>query len=509
MKDFLKSDDVTFTIQKEIRPLINIEDFEEMYQEGGRPPVSPCLLILVLIMQYIERLSDRAAAANLRYRMDWKIAFGLELEFAGIHPTTLVYFRDRLLSNNRASYAFDKVLEHLSSVGLVKKNAKQRIDSTHVIGLVRELSRIELLHETLRVFCNDIEKYRFDLPSAFLCEQIDFYSDKIPVRGISDAQKERFIKEAGQAMQAFILWVDAIDNAAISGLESYKTLVTVFKQNFVSEEGGPPDPTKPNKLKKVATGKGHVSSPHEPQARYANKCKKEWLGYKAQVAETISDDPKGVNFITFIDVSDATDHDGSIVADFIDDQVSRDILPEIVYGDTHYNSSDNINEASIKGVELKGPVVPAPGERANPKNQGFSVTSDGEKVTCPGVLDATKTSRWKDGRVLGTFGSETCKVCDKNDTCAPEPRGKRIVLRPESELLKQRRALMETEAFKQEMHQRNGIEGTLSGLVRGQGMRRSRHRGKTKLRLQLKFTGAAANILRLHRQRQINQEVAA
>ena len=206
MDDFLRSDDICFTIQKEIAPLIKISDFEEMYQEGGRPPISPRILILVLIMQYIERLSDRAAAANLRYRLDWKIAFSLELDFAGIHPTTLVYFRDRLLASNRASYAFDVVLGHLSNVGLVKKNAKQRIDSTHVIGLVRELSRIELLHETLRVFCQEIEQYKSQLSSSVLVDHLEYYIDKISIRGISDVQKERFVKDAGQAMQGFIFW---------------------------------------------------------------------------------------------------------------------------------------------------------------------------------------------------------------------------------------------------------------------------------------------------------------
>ena len=206
MDDFLRSDDICFTIQKEIAPLVDVTDFEEMYREGGRPPVSPRILILVLIMQYIERLSDRAAAANLRYRLDWKIAFGLELDFAGIHPTTLVYFRDRLLASNRASYAFDKVLGHLGNVGLIKKNAKQRIDSTHVIGLVRELSRIELLHEGLRVFCQEIEHYKSQLSSSVLVDHLEYYSDKISIRGISDAQKERFVNDAGRAMQGFIAW---------------------------------------------------------------------------------------------------------------------------------------------------------------------------------------------------------------------------------------------------------------------------------------------------------------
>ncbi|MES2875016.1 MAG: transposase, partial [Bacteroidota bacterium] len=63
-----------------------LSDFESMYSEKGRPPVSPVVLIVILILQYIERLTDRAVANNLRFRLDWKI--GLELDYQGIHPTT-------------------------------------------------------------------------------------------------------------------------------------------------------------------------------------------------------------------------------------------------------------------------------------------------------------------------------------------------------------------------------------------------------------------------------------
>jgi transposase len=77
----------------------------------------------------------------MKYRLDWKIAFGLPIDFAGIHNTTLVLFRDRLIENEKSSYAFDKILDHLTSLGLIKKGQKQRIDSTHVIGNVRELIR--------------------------------------------------------------------------------------------------------------------------------------------------------------------------------------------------------------------------------------------------------------------------------------------------------------------------------------------------------------------------------
>ena len=46
------------------------------------------------------------------------------------------------------------------------------------------------------------------------------------------------------------------------------------------------------------------------------------------------------------------------------------------------------------------------------------------------------------------------------------------------------------------MQQRNGIEGTISELVRGHGLRRARYRGLAKLELQNHLIAAACNIKR-------------
>jgi hypothetical protein len=56
--------------------------------------------------------------------------------------------------------------------------------------------------------------------------------------------------------------------------------------------------------------------------------------------------------------------------------------------------------------------------------------------------------------------------------------------------------VQKTDAFRQRMHARNGIEGTQSELVRAHGLRRARYRGKAKLDLQIQFIGAACNIKR-------------
>jgi hypothetical protein len=46
------------------------------------------------------------------------------------------------------------------------------------------------------------------------------------------------------------------------------------------------------------------------------------------------------------------------------------------------------------------------------------------------------------------------------------------------------------------MYQRNAIEGTVSELVRGHGLRRSRYRGFAKAQLQNLFIATACNIKR-------------
>jgi transposase len=55
---------------------------------------------------------------------------------------------------------------------------------------------------------------------------------------------------------------------------------------------------------------------------------------------------------------------------------------------------------------------------------------------------------------------------------------------------------MQTEEFKRGVKQRNAIEGTISELVRGFGMRRTRYRGRTRTRLANYCIGAACNVRR-------------
>lgn len=491
----LEPDDLCSTIKKEISPLFKDSDFEEMYKDGGRPPVSPRLLMLTLLMQFLEKLPDRAASSNLKFRLDWKIAFELPLDFSGIHPTTLVYFRNRLLENKNASLLFDSVVEHLKGCGLIKRGGKQRIDSTHIIGCVRELSRVELFHETLRLFCIDTVPFTVHMDEDLITLH-EKYIDKISIHGVTESQRKQFIQSAGLAMSSFISWAGlSVQAEKLESLEHFKTLKTVFEQNFVEQ-----DSTAVPELIPISTGKGHISSPHDPQASYANKGKRGWIGYKGQVIETVGSEA-GQNFVTHIDAEAATNYDGDCVGSIIEELEKKDIAPSEIYGDTHYNGARIIEESKTKSIEMKGPVGPVTKHRAE-KNIGFQVDLENDRVICPMGVESKHFHRLIEDKIKASFPKAACQECTRREICKPEPRGKVYETRLENQTLSERRKQMQDPEYKRDLHKRNGVEGTISGLVRGQHWRRCRYRGTAKARLQAKLTGAAANVCRLHRLRQ-------
>ena len=61
------------------------QEFADLYPSEGQPGLSPVILALVTVFQFIEKLPDRQAAEMLRMRLDWKYALHLPLEYEGFN----------------------------------------------------------------------------------------------------------------------------------------------------------------------------------------------------------------------------------------------------------------------------------------------------------------------------------------------------------------------------------------------------------------------------------------
>jgi transposase len=146
---YMQMRDVLGTIYDDAR-------FASLFPSRGRPAEAPWRLALITVMQFAEGLSDRQAAAAVRARIDWKYALGLELTDAGFDFSVLSEFRARLVAGAAAHLLLDTLLMVCNAHGFLKMRGRQRTDSTHVLGALRMLNRLERVAETLRAALNAV-----------------------------------------------------------------------------------------------------------------------------------------------------------------------------------------------------------------------------------------------------------------------------------------------------------------------------------------------------------------
>ncbi len=146
-------------LRTEFGTLYHDQLFADLYPPEGRPvEVAPWRLALVMVMQYIEGLTDRQAADAVRRCMDWKYALSLDLHDPGFDFTLLHDFRERLLAHEAAQRLLDTFLAACKTHGWIKPRGTQRTDSTHVLAAVRRLYSLECVQEALRHALNQLSE---------------------------------------------------------------------------------------------------------------------------------------------------------------------------------------------------------------------------------------------------------------------------------------------------------------------------------------------------------------
>jgi transposase len=466
-------------------------------EDNGRPAIDPVLLCGVTLLQFMEKVADRGASQQVVYHLGWKYALDLELCYGGFHPTVLVYFRDRLEEQKAERMIFDGVVELLVELGLVKKKGKQRLDSTHILGYVKEMSRLECAMETLRLGLEDLEQeIAVSLRPEFWQRLWVFYVQSKLDWGISKKERVSRYRQCGQDMKDLLEWIDR-NHPKLSEREVIKLLRRVFDEQFEVVEGKlQPTSKRPPRA---------VQNPHDPDAHYADKGKKQWIGYKVHVVENV--DPQqparkkgepAEHFITEILTTEAAEDEMAGLAEALKrQQQHHEIKPQAMYADGGYVTEKTLSEAEHSGMELLGPTRPDP--HKGPYNaDAFHVDIEKRQAVCPQGKLSTQCSRIQD-RYMGTeyYRIEWASQCDRCPVqqCTRSKSGRRIlVVGLRHDLVQKRREQMRQAEFSKSMHPRNGIEGTHSELVRGHGLRRTKYRGLSRVGLSHYFMGAACRI---------------
>jgi transposase len=474
--------------------------------DNGRPAWDPVRLLGVLILQFVMRAADRHAAELVQYDQRWRLALHLKAGDATFDPSLLAVFRDRLRKGQQEGLAFSAVLDYLVEHGWVPRRSRQRLDSTHVRGLLSAMSRLECARETIRLFLEEVEADE-GLPEAWAPYWQRYVETQVDPRAQASALEAKSV-QAGCDMLA--IWKEAAGHWSLAVRDAFVLLQRVFLENYTVAAGGEVHKTR-------AQPTGAVHNPHEPEAQWSTKSTtkdKAWNGYKVQIAETVQEQPRAAgeptaNFLTAIATQKAPASDKAGMAQVLVEQKAMGLqAPSVIYVDGAYVSSEALKEARDEGRELRGPVPASPDRGKVFTVEAFDVHVEEHYALCPANQRSSNCSRLEEhstGKVVYRieWNKTVCGSCPLRGQCvSPGQDHRTSVVGALHSILQDRRREMQTDAFQEDMHRRNGVEGTQSELVRGYGLRQARYRGFAKVRLQNYLIGAACNLRRLFRRLQ-------
>jgi len=493
-------------LRDELDGLYQDEQFSALFSTRGQPAEAPWRLALVLVLQFVEGLTDRQAAEAVRGRIDWKYALGLELSDPGFDASVLAEFRERLVAGQAETVLLEVVLERCKQRGWLKAGGKQRTDSTHVLARVRSLSNLECVGETLRATLDDVALLAPDwLASQISPEWFERYRHRVENYRLPKAESQRtaLAEQIGVDGVHLLAALEAADApAGLKEVESVQVLRQVWQQYYDLSGGRAQWRAGPQ----AEAQEGVLRSPYDTEARTGKKRDLSWLGYKVHFTETCETSPDVPHLIVQVQTTVANVQDVEVTATIQQELAQAGLLPQEHIVDTGYIDAELlVSSQQDHAIKLVGPVLSDNSWQAKAGHgfdaAHFQIDWQDHCATCP---QGQRSSRWTPlsdpERMEIVFARTTCETCPCRTECTrSQTTGRVLHVRPQAaqEALLARRQEQETPAFRQRYATRAGIEGTLSQGVRSRGLRRARYDGLHKTHLQHVLTAVAINLVRI------------
>jgi IS5 family transposase len=463
-------------LAKHRRELFSDDAFADLFPSGrGRPSEPADVVATVMVLQALEGVSDREAAEALRLRIDWKVACGLSLVDAGIHPTTLTYWRRRIRQSDAPRRIFDAVAAVIAETGVLNGKRRRALDSTIVDDAVAT-------QDTVTQLVSLIRRVRTAIPAAAQVEVAahDYTGAGKPAcawddPAARDALVSALVGDARAVLAAVDL--DALDQeqAQLVGL-----LALVAGQDV--EPGDEPGQWRIARR----TAKDRVISTVDPDTRHAHKSRsRRQDGYKAHIA--VEPD---TGLITGCQLTPGNTHDGVAVTDLLaaeDEPV--EVLADSAYGsaDTRKNLENAGHTTVIKPIPLRSAV---PGGFTI---DDFTIDTTARTATCPASQTAPISAK---GNV--TFGKR-CAGCPLRERCTTAKHGRSLTITDGFDVQHAARRAAQDPHWQTVYRQhRPMVERSVAWLV-ANGHRRVPFRGTARNRMWLDHRAAAINLRQLIR----------
>ena len=498
-------------LRDELGPLYEDADFVALFPVNGQPAEAPGRLILVIIFQFAEGLSDRQAADAVRRCIDWKYALSLSLDDEGFDESVLAEFRQRLIDGQAEALILDKLLNLCRERKWIRARGRQRTDSTHVMAAIRSLNHLENVGRTFQHALNTVAAVEPDWIRRRLqaewSEWPQRYERRLDEYRLPKGQSARTEMAVQIGLDGEAL-LDALESDSelvyLRNAPAITTLRRVWLQQYYTDSTGTQWRTA--ERHGLPPSAVRIISPHDVEAHYSTKREMSWEGYKVHLTESC--DEALPHLITQVTTTPATTPDNVALPEIQQDLAARDLLPDEQLVDAGYVESETLVESQRHAIKLCGPA------RLDTSTQGraglgFAAADfhyDFAKcvATCPAGRTSSswrlRPNQYGGKEIQIKFSTRDCQPCPQRAQCTQTKCKRRLLtIQPVAEFLALQEARREQAepGFKKRYQARAGIEGTLSQGVRRGGLRKARYIGQPKTHLQNVCTAVALNLVRL------------
>jgi IS5 family transposase len=457
------------------RDLFPDELFADLFPSGrGRPSVPADQVATVMVLQALEGLSDREAAAQLRRNIAWKVACGLALTDQGFHPTVLTLWRSRLRASDRPERIFEAVRMVIAQTGVLIGRDRRALDSTLLDDAVAT-------QDTVTQLVGAIRRVRRLVPAAAMLvlggHDYDHDPGK-PACAWDDAEARE------QLVSALVVDAGAV-LARVNGeqLDGDQAEAVGLLALVAGQDVEPGDAEGSWRIaRKVAADR--VISVVDPDARHMHKSRSSYRdGYKAHLAA----EPE-TGLVTAAALTPANTADGPTGVGLLATEApGLQVLGDAAYGggETRAALTAAGHTQTIKPIPLR-PAVPGGFTKDD-----FAIDLHAGTVTCPAGQTVAITPG---GRAVFDW---RCGPCPLRERCTRAKDGKTVNLHPqEAELAAARRQATDPAFQASYRRWRPMVERSIAWLV-AKGHRRVRYRGLARNQLGLSLRVAAINLRRL------------
>ena len=320
-------------------------------KQTGSPNSSVRVLIAMMVLKEANGWSDEQLFENCRFNLLVRSALGLmNMDDAVPVESTYYLFRKRIVEYEKSEKInlFEKTFASVTkgqATDFEVSGKSIRMDSKLLGSNIAWLSRYELIHETLRLVCQDIKEI---LANHFLTRsQKEMIENLLKETGNKVVYRSTSAEIKTKMQELGLLAYTVIELYNSPSSKHYETLKRIFSEQFKMDDDGKTIISR----NKEEISADSIQSPHDTDCHYRNKDGNQIKGYSMNVTESC--DGESLNLISGVDVRVVSTADN----DFLQNGVNgtKELFTETVkniHTDGAYHSTDNQQFCKNENADL-------------------------------------------------------------------------------------------------------------------------------------------------------------